>query len=231
MKLVVTCEHAFNTIPQEYKYLFKDVAKVLESHRGYDPGVFDLYTEVSKLANFGMYQKTGRLVVEVNRSENHPQLFSEFTKVLSKAEKEKILRDYYFPYRNAVEEKISEYFEAGEEICHFSVHSFTPVLNGMQRNADIGLLYDPARTTEKDFSVLFKKLLNKELPELKIRYNYPYLGKADGFTTYLRKKFPKKYSGIELEVNQKFVENNKIGEGLKMAIFDSLKSAMHILEK
>ncbi|MDT0690110.1 N-formylglutamate amidohydrolase [Salegentibacter sp. F188] len=231
MKLVVTCEHAFNAIPKEYFYLFKGATEVLETHRGYDPGAFDLYNKVSKLANFGMYQKKGRLLVEVNRSENHPQLFSEFTKVLSKSEKEKILRKYYFPYRNAVEAKISEYTEVGEEIWHFSVHSFTPVLNGVQRNADIGLLYDPSRTTEKDFSVLFKKLLNKELPELKIRYNYPYLGKADGFTTYLRRKFPKNYSGIELEVNQKFVQDNKIGEGLKMAIIGSLKATWLSLEK
>lgn len=34
--------------------------------------------------------------------------------------------------------------------------------------------------------------------------NYPYRGRADGFTTQLRKRFPiKAYAGVELEVNQK----------------------------
>jgi hypothetical protein len=43
-----------------------------------------------------------------------------------------------------------------------------------------------------------------------VRYNYPYLGKMDGFTTYLRKQFISNYIGIELEVNQKYVKENKL---------------------
>jgi hypothetical protein len=39
---------------------------------------------------------------------------------------------------------------------------------------------------------------------LKTRLNYPYLGTADGFTVYLRRRFPPDaYLGIELEINQK----------------------------
>lgn len=37
--------------------------------------------------------------------------------------------------------------------------------------------------------------------------NYPYLGKSDGFTTSLRKQFPFQYIGIELEINQKSLQN------------------------
>ncbi|MFZ0489378.1 MAG: N-formylglutamate amidohydrolase, partial [Salegentibacter sp.] len=115
----------------------------------------------------------------------------------------------------------------GEEVWHLSVHSFTPQLKGETRNADIGLLYDPSRKMEKKISADFKRLLQEEIPALKIRYNYPYLGKADGFTTYLRKKFPKQYAGIELEVNQKFTENNRFPKGLKSAV---LRSVREILE-
>jgi len=39
-----------------------------------------------------------------------------------------------------------------------------------------------------------------------VRRNYPYAGKNDGFTTYLRRRFPSDaYLGIELEINQKHV--------------------------
>jgi hypothetical protein len=42
------------------------------------------------------------------------------------------------------------------------------------------------------------------LRELRVRRNYPYLGKADGFTTYLRRHFPvDRYAGVEFEVNPK----------------------------
>ncbi len=223
MKLVLTCEHAFSTIPQEYKPLFEGAEEVLESHRGYDPGAFDLFSSLSELANFSKHQKTGRLLVEVNRSIGHQNLFSEFTQKLSSEEKEELLRQHYFPYRNSVEEKIAEFIEQGEQVWHLSVHSFTPQLKGETRNADIGLLYDPSRKMEKKISADFKKLLQEEIPALKIRYNYPYLGKADGFTTSLRKKFPKQYAGIELEVNQKFAENNRFPKGLKSAVFRSVR--------
>jgi len=36
----------------------------------------------------------------------------------------------------------------GDRVIHVAVHSFTPTLRGVRRNADVGLLYDPARPGE-----------------------------------------------------------------------------------
>ena len=48
--------------------------------------------------------------------------------------------------------------------------------------------------------------MKERAPELKVRRNYPYAGKSDGFTAYLRRRFPADaYVGIELEINQKHV--------------------------
>jgi len=223
VKLVLTCEHAFNTIPQEYHNLFTNARETLESHRGYDPGALDLFNELKDLADFSFYHETARLLVEVNRSKRHSNLFSEFTKNLSGKQKNEILTQYYFPYRDSVEKQISSIIEKGEKVLHFSVHTFTPKLNEEIRNTDIGLLYDPSRSEEKKFSKKFKQNIKNQNPELKIRFNYPYLGKSDGFTTYLRKKFPENYLGIELEVNQKFVSQNQMGYSVKNAVFLALK--------
>lgn len=226
MKLILTCEHAFNTIPQEYQGLFINSEEILESHRGYDPGAFDLFNELKDLADFSSFQETGRLLVEVNRSKGHSNLFSEFTKKLSETSKTKLLGQYYFPYRDPVEKQISSLIGKGEKLLHFSVHTFTPSLNDEIRNTDIGLLYDPARSAEKEFCINFKRNLRDQNPGLKIRFNYPYLGKADGFTTYLRKIFPENYIGIELEVNQKFVINNRMRSALKEQVFSALKTSL-----
>ena len=223
MKLILTCEHAFNTIPQEYQDLFINAEEILESHRGYDPGALDLFNELKDLADFSFYHETGRLLVEVNRSKGHSNLFSAFTKNLSGKQKNEILTQYYFPYRDSVEKQISSIIEKGEKVLHFSVHTFTPKLDEEIRNTDIGLLYDPSRSEEKEFSKKFKQNIKNQNPELKIRFNYPYLGKADGFTTYLRKKFHENYLGIELEVNQKFVPQNKMEYRIKNAVFIALK--------
>ena len=79
----------------------------------------------------------------------------------------------------------------------------------------------------KDYLVLTyspKKELLHQNKALNIRYNYPYLGKADGFTTYLRKQFPTNYMGIEIEVNQKFATENRLDTTITKVVFDALKA-------
>ncbi len=215
MKLVLTCEHAFNDIPVEYQYLFRKKLAILKSHRGYDPGAFDLFKTLEKLAHFSKYQSIGRLLIETNRSQRHRNLFSEFSKELDKKEKCAILQKYYYSYRNEIEAVIHDFLSNGETVLHLSIHSFTPILNAEQRNCDLGLLYDPKREAEKELCLKFKKNILLENDGLSIRMNYPYLGKADGFTTYLRKKFKNNYRGIELEVNQKWVDENILNKELK----------------
>lgn len=226
MRLILTCEHAGNKVPKEYSHLFKDSGTILDSHRGYDPGAQDLYRKLRKLALFSKDHSVSRLLVEPNRSLHHPQLFSEFTRILSEKEKNKLLEDFYFPYRLSVEKSIHDSISAGEEVLHFSVHTFTPVLHEQVRKADIGLLYDPERVGEKDFCKTFKKTLCIHSPHLRVRLNYPYRGTADGFTTFLRKKFPQHYFGIEIEVNQKFTRDNRMDTRLKKAIFKALSEVI-----
>lgn len=227
MKLLMTCEHASAEIPANYQYLFSEEPSVLKTHEGFDPGAFDLFQELKTLADFSFYQPTGRLLIEVNRSLHHPKLFSRFSKKLERKEKEEVLQKYYFSYRDGIEEQIRLLIDRGEEVLHLSIHSFTPVLNGEIRNCDIGLLYDPSRLKEKQFCHKLKKEIQRENSKYHIRMNYPYLGKADGFTTYLRKSFGENYMGIEVEVNQKFVEENLMKDSLKSLLKKSLQKLAH----
>lgn len=226
MNLLLTCEHAGNEIPDQYLKYFSDSEEVLETHRGYDPGALDLFNDLSRLSFFSQPYMISRLLVEPNRSLGHPQVFSEFTTGFPEAEKEDILNDFYLPYRDYVEGRIENFISEGKEVLHLSVHTFTPILNGEVRNADIGILFDPARPTEVGFSKRFQKNLFRQDKDFNVRFNYPYLGVDDGFTTYLRKKFSKQYSGIELEVNQKFVRGNVMEKRLKNVIFEALSKSL-----
>lgn len=231
MIFVVTCEHGGNFIPAEFSYLFKNAENELNSHRGIDFGALDLFRELQPYADFSQFQEVSRLLVEMNRSQENPDLFSEFTDILSSSEKEEILRKYYFPYRNQVEKYIFQKIEEGQEVFHLSVHSFTPEFNGEIRNTDLGFLFDPEREREEEICEFWKKKIHVQNPKVITKYNYPYLGTADGFTTFLRKRFPKNYSGIELEVNQKFVSGNKMEPNLKYEIRNSLLEVLLTLKR
>lgn len=223
MKLVFTCEHGGDIIPKKYQSSFVNAKAALSSHRGIDYGSSDLFEYCKTLSDFSKSNTISRLLIELNRSKHHPKLFSEFSDSLNIEDKAILISEFYDPYRDSVEAEILKLIKKGEEVVHISFHSFTPVLNGEVRKTDIGILYDPSRKTEKLVSSQLKQNLIAELPDFRIRYNYPYLGTADGFTTYLRNKFPENYTGIELEINQKFVENeNYFYLELKSAILNAL---------
>ena len=205
LTLIVTCEHGGNRIPAAYWPLFKPHQGVLRTHRAYDPGALALARDLAKGFDAELvYSTTSRLLVELNRSPHHRQLFSEVTRGLPAAEREAIVERYYRPYRAWLEAQLREAVGAGGRVLHVSSHSFTPRLHGVTRNADIGLLYDPRRETERALCAAWRRQLLAIDPALTVRRNYPYRGSDDGLTTYLRTLFPDTaYAGIEIEVNQK----------------------------
>ncbi|QXP65508.1 N-formylglutamate amidohydrolase [Polaribacter sp. AHE13PA] len=226
MKLVITCEHGGNEIPEKFHTLFSD-KEILNTHRGYDLGALDVFNALKHLAIYTNYSTTSRLFIELNRSLWHKNLFSEFTKKLSFIEKEHLIKSYYEVYRNRVENQIKALITKKNKVIHLSIHSFTPILNNDVRNCDIGLLYDSSNLHEKNIAIQLKASLHNINPKWNVRFNYPYLGKADGFTTHLRKRFKENYIGIEIELNQKFSKNNimnyQLKEDLQKAISNILK--------
>ncbi|WP_299757194.1 N-formylglutamate amidohydrolase [uncultured Pontibacter sp.] len=228
LKVIITCEHGGNQIPEAYAELFAAEQALLESHKGYDIGALELFDALKDLADKSFYATNSRLLVELNRSPHHKTLFSELTQNLPKNRKSDILKNYYYPYRERVEELVHDLTMVGHQVLHVAIHTFTPVMDGLERQADIGLLYDPRREGERVFCRSWKKALLHQQKDLKVRFNYPYLGIADGFPTYLRRRFTnEQYMGIELEVNQKFpLEHDKQWERIQKAIKSSLKSVI-----
>jgi predicted N-formylglutamate amidohydrolase len=204
VSLLITSEHGGNRVPEEYRTLFRNAKQELNGHRGHDPGSLELARLLAKATSAPLIAtEWTRLLVEVNRSPRHRRLFSEFTRDQPAEVKHQMVAKYYEPHRRRVEGKLVELVQQRPPVVHVGVHTFTPQLDGVVRNADIGLLYDPARRKEQTFCVAWSQQLNLALPELRVRRNYPYLGKSDGLVTYLRRLFsPREYLAIELEVNQ-----------------------------
>lgn len=209
--LLITCEHASNKIPAKYASYFKDHQALLQTHLGWDIGALDCYTALCKaLPCTSQKGNWSRLLIELNRSLGHPHLFSSITKTLDKSLQNQIIEQYYTPYRAQIIRKIECLLVQHTKVLHIGVHSFTPTLKNIERNADIGLLYDPKRKGERDFCYQLKHLINEKYPKLKVRMNYPYQGTSDGLTTSLRKQFSAKtYLGAELEINQKHLIHTK----------------------
>ena len=225
---LVTCEHGGNRIPGPFRSLFRGRAALLETHRGYDHGALLIARDLAKALDAPLVTSTvSRLLIDLNRSIGHPQLYSAMTRGAPATLREKIVEQYYVPYRAQVEQLVRESWSYGRRVVHISSHSFTPKLHGKERRADVGLLYDPRRIGEDKLCARWKAVLADVAPELRVRRNYPYAGKGDGLTSYLRKRFsPGAYVGIELEVNQKIVAAAGRGwTALRRALINSLLAA------
>ena len=205
---LVTCEHGGNRIPAPFRSLFAGHAPLLGTHRGYDPGALIMAKDLARALRAPLVTSTiSRLLIDLNRSIGHPQLFSAATRGMPSSLRVRIVEQHYLPYRTRVEELVGRSVSRGRRVIHVSSHSFTPVLDGNVRRADVGLLYHPDRSGEVKLCARWKASLATLAPDLRVRRNYPYAGKGDGLTSYLRMRFSSAtYVGVELEINQRIVQ-------------------------
>ncbi|WP_407443058.1 N-formylglutamate amidohydrolase [Fibrobacter sp.] len=215
-KLIITCEHASNKLPAVAKAL-RIPSNILESHRGYDIGALGIYKKWVKNLHpdFHCCGPYSRLFIDLNRSITNKSSLNKFwkTSITSgtiQGAAKNVAIAYHKKYREPIENFVKGTLQKGTPIIHLAIHSFTPNLNGKERNADIGILYDPRISVEKKLADILIKEIKERAPELRIRKNYPYQGKTDGLCTTLRKLAAKNYpddetmyAGFEIEFNQK----------------------------
>lgn len=225
---IITCEHGGNRIPARYRRLFRGQRALLDSHRGYDPGSLVMAKALASACRAPLVASTvSRLLIDLNRSIGHPQLFSAVTRAAPAEMRAQIVERYYRPYREQVERLVGQAVSRGHRVVHISSHSFTAELDGRVRGADVGLLYHPGRRGEAEVCARWKESLAALAPELRVRRNYPYAGKGDGLTAHLRLRFAQcDYVGIELEVNQGIdLATGRRWTGLRRLVIDSLRTA------
>lgn len=225
--LVLSCEHAVNAIPAEYEKYFTLYRSLLKTHAGIDFGALDIAKYLSNALGCDLITaKASRLLIDCNRSLSHPDCFSTITDHLSQVEKNKIIHDYYLPFRQAIEQLVKQAIGQGHQVWHLSIHSFTPVFNNIVRNTDIGLLYNPKRNNERHLAKAWQNLL-KQRTTLRVRMNYPYRGVSDGFTSALRKQFSDNdYLGLEVESNQTLLTRQDLTLDLAEKLAQTLKSLL-----
>ena len=205
--VLITCEHGGNRTPPPFDALFRGRERLLSTHRGYDPGALEMGRDLARAVGAEYVSAmVSRLVVELNRPPGHPEFYSGIMRKAPETLRALARRRFFDPHLRRIDAALDAALAAGRPILHIGSHSFTPVKDGVVRNADIGLLYDPRRGWERAFCRRWREMLRTLAPQWRVRLNYPYRGDSAGLTTELRKRMPAHaYAGIELEVNQKHV--------------------------
>lgn len=203
VSLLITAEHASSAIPSRWAALCEADRGVLDTHRGWDRGSLSLARALAgRLSAPLMKGQWSRLLVDLNRSHDHPRRFSEFSKRLDAAERAELTEAIWRPHWAAYADFVRY---ATGRVVHLACHSFTPILDGKQRSTDIGLLHDPSRHVEDAFCRRLQEAIRAELPELAVHRNRPYKGTSDGLGSWHRKRFDDdRLTTLEIELNQRF---------------------------
>ena len=183
-RFVLVCEHASNAIPEEYADLGLDGA-ALESHIAWDPGALEV--AISMSASFDaplVAQNISRLVYDCNRppmADDAIPARSEIYDVpgnvgLTLEQRADRIARFYSPFREALAACIDRQMTIVPAPVILSIHSFTPIYDGVRRDLHLGILHD--RDARYADALLAAAAVAGDLV---VRRNEPY-GPGDGVT-------------------------------------------------
>jgi len=227
--LVLSCEHATARVPARFAALFADAPDVRDTHRGWDAGAADIARRLARRFRAPLVLgRCSRLLVDLNRSPDHPRVFSAWSRRLPVATREALLADVHAAHHAAVRAAVDAALRDASSVLHVSVHSFTPHWDGRARPTQLGILDDPRRARERALSRALQRRLREALPRARVHLNRPYRGWTDGLVSRLRGELPAaRYAGVELEFNQALLDPARTHlDALVNALGDALRAEL-----
>ncbi|CAN7720346.1 N-formylglutamate amidohydrolase (plasmid) [Aminobacter sp. NyZ550] len=148
--VLMVCEHASKAIPLGLGDLGLS-EDLLSSHIAWDPGALDLSLFLSGKLNASLiHQRFSRLAYDCNRSPESDSAIPKQSEIFdipgnisaTAEEKQARVDGIYRPFQATVAQEIARRKAAGQPCVLVTIHSFTPVFNGVRRETEIGILHD-----------------------------------------------------------------------------------------
>jgi predicted N-formylglutamate amidohydrolase len=206
--LVLLADHAGRQLPQEYGDLGLPAAE-FDRHIAYDIGVEAVTRGLAEALDVpAVMAHFSRLLIDANRGEDDPTLIRQLydgtivpaNYPMSDDERERRLDRYYRPYHDAVGSVIASVAaESGHAPFIFSVHSFTPAMQGRPRPWHVGILWD---SDDRAVRPLLDMLARD--PAMVVGDNEPYDGALRGDTMY-RHAIVNGYAHALIEIRQDLI--------------------------
>ncbi len=159
LPVLLVCDHASNRFPRSLGTMGLDYLKRV-SHIALDIGAGAVAESLAdNLGTTAVLSQYSRLIVDCNRELIDDSAFLEYSdgvnipgnNDLQESEKEKRASEIYWPYHNAINDQIVRLKKHGIDPIIISIHSFTPIINGNDREWEIGVLWDKDPVTAEIF--------------------------------------------------------------------------------
>jgi len=227
LPIVLSCEHASNVIPKEFNNLGWTNKEFSKCEDVLDKGAEQLFDFLCKKLNCrGIKSTFSRLVIDVNRNLNQPELIrKQCGKIpipsnleLTKKQREKRIKTLYLPYRDNLHKLLDQCEKKHDIVLYYAIHTMAHHYEGRTRKMDLAIIYKAGEPVAR--------MLGKELEDmgLNITYNDPYTLEEEVIrpTTDLKVCRFNKHA-VVIEMNDKHRNDLKMKEALFTAILSATK--------
>ena len=226
-RIVLVCEHASHHIPAAWGELGLTGAARM-AHIAWDPGALDLARGLSKRLDACLvHAPVSRLVYDLNRAPDQEGAMPARSEIydipgnaaISKDERARRTEAIYVPFHDDVHIEIARRMALGLAPVIVTIHSFTPIYHGAQREVEFGIIHDADDR--------MAKLVLAHSPEgLVSMMNEPYSA-ADGVTHTLRLQAnPYRLPNVMLEVRNDLIGTRDAAEAMADRLAPCLSAAL-----
>ena len=207
--ILLVCDHASCRFPKSLNNLGLDPF-ARRCHLAVDIGAGALTRKLAEsLGVTAILARYSRLVVDCNRDLMDPGAFLQYgdgvlvpgNQKLRQSDKTLRAETLYWPYHAAVSRQVERLQGIGPPPAFIAIHSFTPVMDGVSRPWEMGVLWD----TDKRLRDIFLKDLADA--GYMVGDNEPYSGKAPQDYTIDQHAEQNNIPHLGLEVRQDLIDN------------------------
>ena len=227
--VVLVCEHASNVISKDFANLGLSDAD-LQSHIAWDIGALGVAKTLSQLLDAPLVAPTqSRLVYDCNRPVDAKSAIptkSEIYEIpgnvgLNETDRQDRSNRFYQPYRKALVDVLDRAKNEGIDPVFITIHSFTPIFEGQQRDLDLGILHNVDTR-------LADQLLNliEQDGKLTARRNDPY-GPVHGVTYTLSEHAePRGLMNVMIEIRNDLILDDAAQSAMAHQLATYIKAAI-----
>lgn len=182
---LIISDHASNRVPRALKDMGLKKAD-LKKHIAWDIGAEDATLHIARTLDMpAILAQYSRLVVDLNRDPQHEECVPAVSdriavpanENLSKKARDQRLKEVYWPYQNKIGKLLDRFVKKKQVPMLFSIHSFTPVMQGFRRPWHISLLWNK----EEKIARRIVQAIRRAHPNLLVGENEPYTLIGDRF--------------------------------------------------
>lgn len=188
--VLLLCDHASNALPANYGRLGLPETE-FERHIAYDIGAAKATrTMAAALGAPALLTTFSRLLIDPNRGAGDPTLVMRLSDGavvpgnarIDEAEIALRRRQFWQPYRDAIDDTLDRMMATGVPPAIVSMHSFTPSMKGVPRPWHVGLLWDSDARLAAPLLAALRAEPDLQPASARVGDNEPYDGALPGDT-------------------------------------------------